>query len=144
MSRLINPSATAAGTANTTDGTTATTIASFDISTLTNSNIPITVQAVANGIITSVTNQNNSGMAMVIRGFKQVSSTISAIVNLTVMGGLGGTVVSNQAPLVGDSGITTATVTIDFSGTVIRLRVIGIAATSITWSGALWITSGEF
>ena len=144
MARLINPPATASGTTTTTDGTTATTIASFDLANITSANIPFTVQGMANGIITSVTNQNNSGMAMVVRGFKQVSSTLSSVVNLSVLGGLGGTVVSNLAPLVGDAGIILATVTIDFSGTIVRLRGTGVAVTNITWSGAIWVTTGEF
>lgn len=40
--------------------------------------------------------------------------------------------------------LAAAAIVLDNSGDVVRLRATGVLATSITWTGYLWILTGEF
>lgn len=40
--------------------------------------------------------------------------------------------------------LSTAALTLDANGTTIRARATGVAATTIVWTGWLWLFSGEF
>lgn len=143
MSQIVSPPAASVGTVNTTDAT-VTTLCTFDISTFTPLDCPILLQVSALARITSGGSAGSCGMASAVRGAKFVSGTVSAVTGLLAFGALGGVIVANVMPLLGDAALLTATVTVDFSTTTARLRVAGIAATNITWTGAFWPMIGAF
>lgn len=142
--RYCNPPCSAAGTVNTT-GATAPVVASFDLSALPGwaANVPVRVQAELHGRITSGGNVDKMGSAQGTRLFSVISSTVAAVTGLVGLG-LGGVIVANAMPLSGDAAIIAALMSIDFSGSSVRVNATGIAATNITFTGFLWVSTGEF
>lgn len=116
----------------TTDGT-VTTIVSFDPTT----ELPVPFANAGlhvEGVLIAKDGSNNVASVRVARGFKIIAGALSAL----------GTQASVVAVGIGDAGLATIAATLDAQSTVIRLRATGIAATTITWSGFIWLSSGEF
>lgn len=114
------------GTGQTTDAATTTTIASLDITGIDGS--VITVEAELIGKSTGNAGTSAQGR----RTFKVISGTLSALGTLAVI-----------APFDGDLA-STSIMTLDASGSTIRLRVNGIAATTIDWMGWLKMASTPY
>lgn len=121
------------GNVQTTDAT-ATTVVSYDLSDAAASpteaawnNCSVTVRCVISGRQSS-----NIVAGEMQASFERTSGTLAAV---GVAGGTG--TLSKSAALV------TAAVTIDASGNLIRVRVAGVAATTIDWSATLYLSLNE-
>lgn len=124
----------------TTTNATPTVICTFDLANpLGNNATPINNTAIyAEGVVCAQISGTAYGSAKIARSFKIVSSTMTSLfAQQSLVAGTGGL-------LMGDLTITTALGTIDSAGTLIRLNATGILATTILWTGYLWIYTCEF
>lgn len=147
---IVSPSGFSNISSNTTNATTMTPI-SIDIGAfpfMPNGGgavtFPIIVKLDVTAIIKSGLSTNSAGVASLVRSFKVINSaTASALTNLQVVGGLGGVVLLNVAPLIGDLAILGCTATLGLTGTVITVDITGLAGTSIDWSLAVSVITGN-
>ncbi len=113
---------------STTDGTTITTVLTFDPVAAGINNCVFRVE----GVLIGKDSSNNGTTCRVGGTFSNISDTVT----------LRGTV-SILAASVGDAATSVSVGTLDVSSNTVRLRVTGVTATTITWTGWLEIWSGE-
>jgi hypothetical protein len=124
----------------TTTNATPSVICSFDLANpLGNVATPINNTAIyVEGIVCAQISGSAYGSAKIAKSFKIVSGSVTSLfAQQSLVAGSGGL-------LLGDVGITTALGTIDNNSTLIRLNATGILATTILWTGYLWIYTCEF
>lgn len=112
-----------AGTVQSTDAVTAQTIASYTVPA---DGVGATFFAIVNGRDAS----NNSCGCVISGVFKRTGGATS------IVSTAGGTLVM---AIGGTAALLTSVVTLDASGTAIRIRVTGVAATTIDWTAFGWI-----
>lgn len=104
---------------STTDGSTNTTVASFDTTGYDNCTIFVNAKIVGRDTSTK------DGVAMVVaRSFTIASGTLAA----------NGSGLTNVLAPIGVTALTAAVPTLDVSSSTIRVRMIGVAATTIEWA----------
>jgi len=116
---------------------TPTTVASIDVSAL-GVGVPVANATIwVEGRLYAVSG-SNFGFCKIGQTFKVSGGALSAIGALQVFtSGAAGA-------LIGDAGLATASGTFDASGSSVRLRAVGIAATNIVWDGYLDLSTGGF
>lgn len=121
------------GSVQTTDAT-ATTVVSYDLSSAAASPSGVAWNncAVSARCVISGRQSSNIVAGEIIAAFERTTGTLAAV------GAAGGTGTLNKS-----AALDTATVTIDASGNLIRVRVTGVAATTIDWSAYLYLTLNE-
>lgn len=131
MSNLLNHFTANSTAINTTDAVTVTTITSWT---------PASHSPVINNCIVSVAGQligkDGSNNAVSIKA----NATFSIISGTVTLLGSQSSIFAAQ----GSAGLSTAVLTLDTSSNVIRLRATGVAATTIAWTGWLWVLSTSF
>lgn len=118
-----------AAVVQTTDETTATTIASYDLASAAASNTGVAFDNCAVSVraqLTGYTAAGNTATVQMAAAFKRVAGTLSQV-GVTV----------NLMALQADAALATAVPTIDASGTTIRVRVTGVAGQTINWLASL-------
>jgi hypothetical protein len=127
MSRIKH---TTQGTVQTTD-TTVTTVVSWTPG----SHLPVVNNCIVSvaGTIVGKSSANGGVTISANATFSIVSGTVTLLGSQT-------TVLAAQ----GSAALTSSAITIDASSNIIRLRITGIAATTINWTGYLDVKSTEF
>lgn len=89
------------------------------------------------GVAIGKSSTNAVASVRIAQQFKRIAGSLTLLGTLLpIVGGAGGT-------LLGDAGLLTALATLQVSSNAIVLRATGIAATSIQWTGFLYIWSSD-
>lgn len=134
----IVPGGGPTGQATTTNAT-STLIATFDVDGVSiNNNSTIILTCTVSGIIQSGLFTGSMGVAQVSRAYKYdfTARVWTPINTLQIVNGLGGVVVLNVAPLIGDLAMVLTSCTLATSGSQCSIFVTGLASTNIKWGAS--------
>lgn len=124
----------------TTTNSTTTNVTGILLSNYTSLNGASIITMQVSALATSGLAIGSVGAAQVARSFKYNSTTNSAtaVTDLIVIGSMGGLVVANIAPLIGDLPMLLCSVTMNAGPTAsVNFNVTGLASTNIDWNIAV-------